>query len=385
MAAPLPIAWLDGEFLPLSEARISPLDRGFLFADSVYEVLPVYDGRPFLFVEHIARLERSLGEIRMSSPMTRPEWAAILSELAARNGGGEMSLYVQVTRGAEEGRNHALNPALHPTVFMMASPLAPLEDAVREHGVGAVTMADERWGRCDIKSTALLANVLAKSRAVDAGATEAILLAGDTLREGSSSSVMVVKGGVIHAPPYGPEILPGTTRELAVRLAARAGIEVRVQRIDVAALRGADEVMLSFATRGVLPVTRLDGALIGSGRPGPVWQTLAAGFDAYRREVAGTPLLPTATLPGSLQDSPLEFPADHEIKVMGRATADFRARMDAVVKAELGPRAADHVSERASGKSNFVSLTYLVHVASRDDLERTYRALHATGLVVYAL
>jgi D-alanine transaminase len=385
MAAPLPIAWLDGEFLPLLEARISPLDRGFLFADSVYEVLPVYDGRPFLFVEHIARLERSLGEIRMSSPMTRPEWAAVLSELAARNGGGEMSLYVQVTRGAEEGRNHALNPALRPTVFMMASPLAPLEDAVREHGVGAVTMADERWGRCDIKSTALLANVLAKSRAVDAGATEAILLAGDTLREGSSSSVMVVKGGVIHAPPYGPEILPGTTRELAVRLAARAGIEVRVQRIDVTALREADEVMLSFATRGVLPVTRLDGAPIGSGRPGPVWQTLSAGFEAYRREVAGTPLLPTATLPGSLQDSPLEFPADHEIKVMGRATTDFRARMDAVVKAELGPRAADHVSERTSGKSNFISLTYLVHVASRDDLERTYRALHATGLVVYAL
>ncbi len=292
MAAPLPIAWLNGAFVPLAEARVSPLDRGFLFADSVYEVLPVYGGRPFLFVEHIARLERSLREIRMRSPFGRPEWAALLTELVARNGGGEMYLYVQVTRGAEEGRNHALNPALAPTVFMMASPLAPLEESVSTHGVGAVTMPDERWGRCDIKSTALLANVLAKSRAVDAGETEAILLAGGELREGSSSSVLVVKDGVIHAPPYGPEILPGTTRELALSLATRAGIATRVAPIGEAVLRAADEVMISFATRGVLPVTRIDGAPVGSGRPGPVWRTLATGFDAYRREVAGTPLLP---------------------------------------------------------------------------------------------
>jgi D-alanine transaminase len=292
MAAPLPIAWLDGAFVPLAEARISPLDRGFLFADSVYEVLPVYGGRPFLFVEHIARLERSLGEIRMRPPLGRPEWASLLEELVARNGGGDMYLYVQVTRGAEEGRNHALNAALKPTVFMMASPLAPLDESVRTHGVGAVTVPDERWGRCDIKSTALLANVLAKSRAADAGETEAILLADGQLREGSSSSVMVVKDGIVYAPPYGPEILPGTTRELALRLASRAGIESRIEPIGEAALRAADEVLLSFATRGVLPVTRIDGSAVGTGRPGPVWKALDAGFEAYRREVAGTPLLP---------------------------------------------------------------------------------------------
>jgi D-alanine transaminase len=292
MAAPLPIAWLGGAFVPLAEARISPLDRGFLFADSVYEVLPVYGGRPFLFVEHIARLERSLGEIRMRSPFGRPEWASLLGELVVRNGGGDMYLYVQITRGAEEGRNHALDPALTPTVFMMASPLAPLDDAVRTHGVGAVTVLDERWRRCDIKSTALLANVLAKSRAVDAGETEAILLADGQLREGSSSSVMVVKDGIIYAPPYGPEILPGTTRELALRLATRAGVASRIEPIGEAALRAADEVLLSFATRGVLPVTRIDGAAVGAGRPGPVWKALDAGFEAYRREVACTPLLP---------------------------------------------------------------------------------------------
>ena len=291
MAAPLPVAWLNGEFLPLAEARISPLDRGFLFADSVYEVLPVYSGRPFLFVEHIARLERSLGEIRMTSPMSRPQWATLLVELVARNGGGDMYLYVQVSRGAEEGRNHALNPTLAPTVFLMATPLAALDDSVRRDGVSAVTMPDTRWARCDIKSTALLANVLAKSQAADAGATEAILLANGWLREGSSSSVLVIRNGVLRAPPYGPEILPGTTRDLALRLAVRTGVAVEIAPISEAQLRGADEILLSFATRGVLPVTRLDGAAVGTARPGPVWQTLAAGFEAHRLELAGTPLL----------------------------------------------------------------------------------------------
>jgi len=292
MAAPLPIAWLNGAFLPLAEARISPLDRGFLFADAVYEVLPVYAGRPFLFVEHIARLERSLGEIRMRSPLTRPAWAALLIELVERNGGGDMYLYVHVTRGAEEGRNHALNPTLAPTVFLMACPLAPLDESVRLTGVGAITLPDERWGRCDIKSTSLLANVLAKSRAADAGETEAILLANGKLREGSSSSTMVVKDAVLYAPPYGPEILPGTTRELALKLAAEGGIAVCVGPITEEQLRTADEILLSFATRGVLPVTRLDGAAVGTGRPGPVWSRLAAAFEAHRQALAGTPLLP---------------------------------------------------------------------------------------------
>jgi D-alanine transaminase len=292
MAAPLPVCWLDGEFLPLAEARISPLDRGFLFGDAVYEVLPVYGGRPFLFVEHIARLERSLGEIRMRSPMSRAEWAALLTELVARNGGGDMYLYVHVSRGAEEGRNHALNPDLAPTVFLMAAPLPPLDPAVRDAGVSAITAPDQRWGRCDIKSTALLANVLAKSLAMDAGATEAILLAGGRLREGSSSSVMVVRDGTVVVPPYGPEILPGTTRDLALRLCARAGIPVRVAAISEAELRAADEILLGFATRGILAVTRLDGAPVGSGRPGPVALRLQALFAAYRTELAGTPLLP---------------------------------------------------------------------------------------------
>ena len=292
MAAPLPVCWLNGAFLPLNEARLSPLDRGFLFADSVYEVLPVYDGRPFLFVEHMARLERSLGAIRMAMPLTLAAWAALLEELVARNGGGDMYVYLQVSRGAEQGRNHALDPALKPTVFLMAAPLQPLEPAVRESGVVAITLPDERWKRCDIKSTALLANVLAKSVAADAGATEAILLADGWLREGASSSVLVVHGGTLTAPPYGPEILPGTTRDLAIRLCGRAGIPVRIAPVSERELRQADEILLGFATRGILAVTRLDGAAVGARRPGPVALKLQQLFADHRRELAGTPLLP---------------------------------------------------------------------------------------------
>jgi D-alanine transaminase len=290
--AALPVCWLNGAFLPIAEARISPLDRGFLFADAVYEVLPVYGGRPFLFVEHLARLERSLGEIRMSMPMPRAAWAALLTDVVARNGGGDMYLYVHVSRGAEDGRNHALSPTLAPTVFVMAAPLPPQDPAVRDSGVAAVTLPDQRWRRCDIKSTALLANVLAKSVAADAGATEAILLADGWLREGSSSSVLVVRAGTLAAPPYGPEILPGTTRDLALRLCARAGIPVQIAPISERELRAADEILLGFATRGILAVTRLDGAAVGSGRPGPVALKLQELFAAYRADLAGTPLLP---------------------------------------------------------------------------------------------
>jgi D-alanine transaminase len=291
VGAPLPIAFLDGQFLPVGEVRISPLDRGFLFADAVYEVLPAYGGRPFRFVEHCERLERSCREIRMAAPHTRAEWAGILTELVRRNGGGDMYLYVHVTRGAENDRNHAIPAGLRPTVFAMAMPLPPLAAETRAQGVAAITTPDLRWKRCDVKSTSLLANVLAKTLAADAGATEAILLADGWLREGSSTSVIVVRDGTLHAPPEGPEILPGTTRALVFELAARLGVPVRVAPVPERALRSADEILIAFATRGVLPITTLDGAPVGTGRPGPVWTGLHDAFRDYVAETATRPLL----------------------------------------------------------------------------------------------
>jgi D-alanine transaminase len=291
MGAPFPVAYLNGEFVPLASARISPLDRGFLFGDAAYEVLPVFGSRPFLATEHLARLERSLGELRIPNPHRAAAWVALFDELIARNGGGDMSLYLQVSRGAENGRNHAIPKGLTPTVFMMASPPLPEDPLVLAEGLSAVTLADPRWRRCDIKSTALLGNVLAKSAAADAGVTEAILVDAGELREGSSTSVLVIREGTVFAPPYGPEILPGTTRDLCLKLALGARIPVRIERVPAAALRSAEEIVLCFASRGVLPVTRLDGAPVGSGRPGAVWRALHQAFVDYRRARAGTPTL----------------------------------------------------------------------------------------------
>jgi len=271
--------WLNGEFLPIEQAHISPLDRGFLFADAVYEVVPVYAGRPFLFAEHMARLARSLNAIGMPMPMSAEAVRSVMLGLVERNGGGDLYLYLQVSRGADVVRNHAINATLRPTIFMMASPLPPLDPTLTTSGVAAVTTEDQRWRRCDIKSTALLPNILAKSLAVAAGATEAILVADGHLREGSSSSVMIVRAGTLMAPPYGPEILPGTTRDLLCELATEAQIPVTIVPVSVGELRAADEILLGFATRGVLPVTQLDGQPIGLGRPGPIWARLFRAFE----------------------------------------------------------------------------------------------------------
>jgi D-alanine transaminase len=282
---------LNGEYLPLAEARVSPLDRAFLFGDAVYEVVAVYASRPFRLREHLDRLVRSLAGIRMEPPLTHAEWSAILRSLIERNGGGDQYVYFQVTRGAELGRNHAWPAGLAPTVFAFANTLEPPSAALLEQGVAAITAQDIRWARRDIKSTALLANALLKKLAADAGAFETILLERGELTEGSSTTVHVVSGGEIHTPPNGHHILPGTTRDVVTELAARSGIPRASRRVTEEELRGADEIWLAFATRGILPVTRLDGRAVGAGRPGPLFARMHAAFVSYVRELAGTPEL----------------------------------------------------------------------------------------------
>jgi D-alanine transaminase len=291
VTVPLPICYLNGDYLPLAEARVSPLDRAFLFGDAVYEVLPIYASRPFRLREHLDRLNRSLTGIRMSAPLPHAGWAQVYRELISRNSARDAYLYLQVTRGAEFGRNHAWPEDLKPTLFAYVTALEPLSPSVLEEGVSAVTATDTRWARRDIKSTALLANILLKKLSADAGAFETIMLENGELTEGSSTTVHVVKDGVIHTPPNGHHILPGTTRDVVGELAARLGWRCESSRVSETQLRAAEEIWLAFATRGVLPVTALDGAPIGSGKPGPMFKRMSAAFADYILEVAGTPAL----------------------------------------------------------------------------------------------
>jgi D-alanine transaminase len=289
MAEPLPLCYLNGTYLPLAEARISPLDRGFLYADAAYEVMPVYRGRPFRFAAHTERLSRSLAGISMEDPHTREEWRAILGTLIERNGGGDQYVYWQVTRGAQFGRTHAPLPNIPRTVFAFCAPWPPPPRDLQEKGIRCVTATDTRWARCDIKSTALLANVLLRQLSVDADAAETILLRDGELTEASASAVHVVLGGEVLMPPNSRRILPGTTRGAVEEIAARVAIHCRVQPVSEAQLRAADEVWISAATREVQPVTALDGHRIGSGRPGPLWRRVYEELQRYKQELAGTP------------------------------------------------------------------------------------------------
>ena len=291
MSEPLPICCLNGAFVPLQEARISPLDRGFLFADGVYEVVPVYAARPFRLREHLLRLDRSLEGIRMAPVMTHDAWAKLLLELISRNKAREATLYLQVTRGAEHGRNHIWPEGLTPTIFAYCTEVEPMPAAMLERGVAAVTAEEIRWARRDIKSTALLGNILLKKLAADAGAFETIMIENGELTEGSSTTVHVVKDGVICTPPNSHRILPGTTRDVVTTLAERLRIPCRSVAVSAAQLRAADEIWLAFATRGLLPVTALDARPVGAGRPGPQFARLYEAFQGYIAELAGTPAL----------------------------------------------------------------------------------------------
>ena len=289
MADPLPLCYLNGSCLPLKDARISPLDRGFLYADGAYEVMPVYGGRPFRFAAHADRLTRSLGALRMADPHTRPEWRAILGELIERNGGGDIYLYWQVTRGAQNGRTHAPLPDIPRTVFAFCAPLPPTSAEQLANGLACITAADTRWARCDIKSVALLANVLLRQESIDAGAAETILLRDNELTEASASAVHVVLGREVLTPPNSRRILPGTTRSVVEEMATRAGLPWRSAPVSATQLRDANEIWISAATREVQAVTRLDGRPVGEGRPGPHWRAVYEQLQRYKRELAGTP------------------------------------------------------------------------------------------------
>lgn len=290
MAAPYPTCYLDGAWLPLAEARISPLDRGFLFADGVYEVVPVHRGRPFRLREHLRRLDDSLRAIRIANPHDTPGWAAVLGRLAAAAGARELLLYLQVTRGAEAGRNHLLPKDVTPTVFAFASPYPVPSPTVIEQGLRAVTLEDIRWDRCDIKSVALLGNILLRQEAAERGADEALLVRDGRLLEGSSSSVFLCSGGTLVTPPNSHRILPGTSRDAVLEL-ADGWLPRLVADIDARDIAGCDELWIASAGRGVLPVTTVDGQPVGTGRPGPLWEEMYSRLQRHLDDIASTPAL----------------------------------------------------------------------------------------------
>jgi D-alanine transaminase len=281
VAEPLPICYLNGKLLPLGEARISPLDRSFLFGDGVYEVIAVRHGQARRLAGNLARLARSLNELRIVNPHTTAQWGELVSRLISANGERDLYVYIQVSRGAELGRNHAPLPVIEPTVFAFCAPLPLPTPESLERGAACITATDTRWARCDIKSVALLANILLRQKAVDAHASETILLRDGMLTEASASSVYVIAGGRICTPPNSNQLLPGTTRTLIEELADQAGIPRHVDDITEVELRCADEVWLTAATRGVVAVTSIDGRPVGNGIPGPLWQRMYQLVEAY--------------------------------------------------------------------------------------------------------
>ena len=281
------LCYLNGAYKPLSQAQVSVLDRGFLFGDGIYEIVPVYGRKLFRFDEHMARLNRSLGKIRIANPHSSDEWLErcrkLVAALAETEGADDQVVYIQVTRGVAP-RDHVMPEGITPTVFMMSNPMKPPTAEQRHHGVACTTARDFRWERGDIKSISLLGNVLARQMSADHGAVETIMFRDGWLTEAAACNVWVVKDGAFLGPPKSEHVLEGIRVELLHELCEEEGIAYNLKPISEADVRSADEVILSSATKEVLPVTKLDGEPVGHGalrgKPGPVYARL---FEAYQR------------------------------------------------------------------------------------------------------
>lgn len=278
------IVYLNGETLRLGDARISVLDRGFIFGDGIYDVVPAYSGRPFRMDEHLDRLERSLASISIQVDMQRADWENLITDLIGRSGLGDCMAYIQVTRGVAK-RDHAFPKNVQPTVFCMVSPLVRPDATQRAQGLSAVSIPDLRWLRCEIKSISLLGNVLAKQAAVDAGVDEVLQFRDGFLSEGASSNVWIAKDNVLLAPPRNNLILEGIRYRLLEELAEQAGLPFQARAISEQEVNDADEIMMTSATKEVLPITRYNGNPVGSGKPGPVYETLRKGYDQAIRNL----------------------------------------------------------------------------------------------------
>jgi len=283
--------YLNGQYMPIEEAKISVLDRGFIFGDGVYEVIPVYSRKAFRLTEHLRRLRHSLDGIKLANPHSDNGWTGIINELIARNEAQDQYLYLHITRGVAK-RDHAFpSPPVKPTVFMMSNPLTTPPADLLHSGVACITAPDNRWLRCDIKAISLLPNVLLRQMAVDAGCAETILIRagskteGAFMTEGSASNIFVVKDGKLLAPPKDNLMLPGITYDVILEIAAANGIPHEVRKIAVTEVVAADELLLTSSTKEVLAITQLDGKPVGSGKPGPMFAKLHSQYQDFKRNV----------------------------------------------------------------------------------------------------
>ncbi len=274
--------FLDGDFLPKEQAKVSVLDRGFLLGDGVYEVIPVYSGRCFQLSGHLIRLQNSLDGVRMTNPYSIEQWRDIIEELVTRNGGGNQSVYLQVTRGVAP-RDHVFPEGVEPTAFVMSNPLQAVPEKYKKQGISAITLPDIRWQNCNIKAITLLPNSLLKQQAQDAGAQEALLIRDGYLTEGSASNAYAVIDSVIYTAPKDEKVLPGITRDLVIATAKKAGISLVEEAVSEAQLATADEIWVSSSTKEILPVTTLNDNAVGDGVPGVVWQKMDALYQLLKQ------------------------------------------------------------------------------------------------------
>jgi D-alanine transaminase len=277
------IVYLNGKFMPIEEAYVPVLDRGFIFGDGVYEVVPAYSKHPFQLAEHLRRLQYSLDKVRITNPHSDAEWTQLIAEIIKRNNGDDQSVYFQVTRGVAK-RDHAFPKGVTPTVFMMSNPLVTPSPALVDSGVACISAEDYRWLNCDIKSVSLLGNCMLRQLSADVDAAETILFRDGRLTEASSSNVFIVRNGVVLTPPKDNLVLPGITYDVVLDIARAREFEVEVCDVTEADVRSAEEIWLTSSTKEVLAVTTLDGKPVGDGRPGPLFRRMHALYQQFKHD-----------------------------------------------------------------------------------------------------
>jgi len=278
------MVFLNGKFLPIEQAMVPVLDRGFIFGDGVYELIPVYSRAPFRMEDHLTRLERSLAAVRIKNPYAREKWREIILQLVAQQPWEDQAVYFQVTRGVAK-RDHAFPAGVEPTVFVMANPLVNPPRQLVEKGGSAVTAVDNRWLRCDIKSISLIGNCLLRQVSADAGAQETILFRDGKLTEASASNVFIVKRGVLLSPPKSNLILPGITYDVVTEIAQAGKIPLEFRDIGEAEVRGADEVWVTSSSKEILAIVALDGKPVADGRPGPLFKRAFQLYQEFKARV----------------------------------------------------------------------------------------------------